>query len=90
MLSETEGVRCQVSGVSPAAGQKNGRSNRTENIIVHRRVRSLRPLRAAGYRLYEPEAIGPKAYAPVGERGERKFKIISAYSAASAVRYFLE
>jgi hypothetical protein len=41
-------------------------------------------------RLYEPEAIGPKAYAPVGERGERKFKIISAYSAASAVRYFLE
>jgi hypothetical protein len=32
------------------------------------RDRSLRPLRAVGYRLSEPEAIGPIAYAPVGER----------------------
>ena len=35
--------------------------------IVHRGARSLRPLRAVGS-LYEPEAIGPSAYAPVGER----------------------
>jgi hypothetical protein len=39
-----------------------------KKLIVHRRVRSLRPLRAVGSRLYEPEAIGAKAYAPVGER----------------------
>jgi hypothetical protein len=30
------------------------------------------------------------AYAPVGERRERKFKTISAISACSAVRYFLK
>jgi len=34
--------------------------------------------------------IEPMAYAPVGERRERKFLIISALSACSAVRYFLE
>jgi len=28
----------------------------------------LRPLRAVGYRLYEPEAIGVWTYAPVGRR----------------------
>jgi hypothetical protein len=30
-------------------------------IIIHRRVRSLRPLRAVGSILYEPEAIGHRA-----------------------------
>ena len=66
-----------MSGVSPAAGQKNCRSDRTGNIIVHRRVRSLWP-------------IGPIAYAPVGERRERIILIISAISACSAVRFFLK
>jgi hypothetical protein len=41
--------------------------------VSHRRARSLRPLGAVGSKLYEPEAIGAKAYAPVGERRERKF-----------------
>ncbi len=78
------------AGVSAAAGLKSGQSDRTGNIVVHRRVRSLRPLRAVGSGLYEPEAIGPMAYAPVGERRERKLYIISAISACSAVRYFLK
>jgi hypothetical protein len=30
------------SGFSPAAGQKNGRSNRKRNIMIHRRVRRER------------------------------------------------
>jgi hypothetical protein len=32
----------------------------------------LRPLRAVGSMLYEPEAIGAYAYAPVGMRKEKK------------------
>jgi hypothetical protein len=36
--------------------------------FVHRGDRGLRPLRAVGSKLYEPEAIGPRAYAPVGGR----------------------
>ena len=32
----------------------------------------MRPLRVVGYRLYEPEAIGVYANAPVGMRKEKK------------------
>ncbi len=32
--------------------------------VSHRRARCLRPLRAVGSKLYEPEAIGHKAYSP--------------------------
>jgi hypothetical protein len=62
------------AGFSAAAGLKSlpasgGRPVKSKKkLIVHRRVRSLRPLRAVGSRLYEPEAIGVGAYAPVGER----------------------
>jgi hypothetical protein len=59
------------------------RSPPIDTLIIHRRARSLRPLRAVGS-LYEPEAIGFRAYsptrrarvyepeaAPVGERREK-------------------
>jgi hypothetical protein len=59
------GVRFRVQ---PSRRPKIRPAKSKKKLIVHRRVRSLRPLRAAGSRLYEPEALGPMAYAPVGER----------------------
>jgi hypothetical protein len=35
---------------------------------IRKRESGLRPLRAVGSMLYEPEAIGAYAYAPVGSR----------------------
>jgi hypothetical protein len=40
--------------------------------------------------LYEPEAIGPKAYAPVGARRDNLIFSFSAIFAISAVNYYEE
>ena len=55
------------SRFSVAAGRERPVKSK-KKLLIHRRARSLRPLRAVGSKLYEPEAIGPMAYAPVGER----------------------
>jgi hypothetical protein len=39
--------------------------------------------------LYEPEAIGPKAYAPVGDRRDYPKFSFSAFFANSAVNYYV-